>query len=127
MNRAPPPFALLPFALLPFGLVMLTAAGPPNSFLTISPAPSFSTTDTKPAQKPGAATPDGYTAAPTPNQDVVPPTPPKASSEASLSPGFFTRKDQTRGDGYLPSSSIQAEQQSRAKPGAGINLSLPLQ
>jgi hypothetical protein len=80
-----------------------------------------------PTTSPAPAAPPGYTAAPTPNADAYAPPPPKASRDASLAPGFFTRKDRNRGDGYAPSSSAQIEEERRAKPGAGISLSMPLQ
>ncbi len=106
--------------------LLLSAAGPSKSFLTVTPLPDFGSTVTRPGKS--AAPQNGdFTTAPTPNQDIVPPTPSKQSQDASLSPGFFTRKNQTQGDGYLPSSSLQAETNSKAKPGAGINLSMPLQ
>ena len=106
--------------------LLLSAAGPNKYFLTVTPLPDFGSTVASPGKRAAPANGD-YTAAPTPNQDIVPPTPPKQSQDASLSPGFFTRKNQTQGDGYLPSSSLQAETNSKAKPGAGINLSMPLQ
>ena len=107
--------------------LLLSAAGPAKSFLTMTPLPDFGTTATTTVKR-GANPPSGdFTAAPTPNQDIVPPTPPKQSKDAALAPSFFTRKNQTQGDGYLPSSSLQAETNSKARPGAGINLSMPLQ
>ncbi len=105
--------------------VLLGAAGPTNSFLTVSPLPDFGTSAR--AKKTAPPATGDYTAAPTPNQDILPPTPGKQSQEASVAPGFFTRQNHNSGDGYLPSSSLQAETDSKARPGAGINLSMPLQ
>ncbi len=68
----------------------------------------------------------GYTSAPTPNQDASAPQA-KASNAPYVAPGFFTRTDQYRGEGLTPSSSAQAEQDRRAKPGAGFNLRMPIQ
>ena len=106
--------------------LLLAAAGPTNSFLTVTPLPDFgSSARAKKAAPPSTA--GDYTAAPTPNHDIIAPTPGKQSQEASVSPGFFTRQSHNSGDGYLPSSSLQAETDSKARPGAGINLSMPLQ
>jgi hypothetical protein len=44
-----------------------------------------------------------------------------------LAPGVFTRRDQYQGQALSPSSSVQSEQERRAKPGAGFNLTMPLQ
>ena len=106
-------------------LLFTAAAGPTNSFLTVTPLPEFPAPVTK--NKPAASAPADYTAAPTPNQDAIAPTPPKGSQDASLSPGFFQRRNPTTGEGYVASSSVQSEQERRVKPGAGLSLSMPLQ
>ncbi len=105
--------------------LVLSAAGPTNSFLTVTPLPDFGTSArTKMSTPPPAG---DYTAAPTPNQDIGPPASGKQSRDTSVSPGLFTRQNHNSGDGYLPSSSLQAAIDNRARPGAGINLSMPLQ
>ena len=104
-------------------LGLLTAgAGPGGSFTTTAPAPSITPTQPRPAP----AAPSRFTDAPTPNQDSNAPRS-RASTDASVSPGFFSRRDQYRGEGLSAGSSAQAEQDRRAKPGAGINLTMPLQ
>ena len=111
------PVMLAAAALLAMG------AGPVNSFITATPMPDFK--PTPPRAAPPAA-PPGYTTAPTPDQDSFAPRT-KASQDASLAPGLFTRRDQYRGEGLSPASSAQAEQDRRAKPGAGLKLSMPLE
>ncbi len=111
-----------PIPLLLVGLAAAAASPPPNLIPT-TPMPDF-TTQARPA--PAIAAPSGYTAAPTPNSDAQAPST-RASKDASLAPGFFSRRDQYRGEGLSPGSSAQIEQDRRAKPGAGINLTMPLQ
>ncbi len=110
--------------LLPVGLLaaatIIGGAGPTNSFTTTTPMPTF-TAPVRPAPTP----PQAFTTAPTPNQDVDAPTT-RASDATSVSPGFFYRRDQYRGEGLSPSSSAQTQQDRRAVPGAGINLTTPL-
>ena len=110
-----------PGPLVLMGLLAM-GASPTSSFVTATPMPSFAPTP----HAPPITAPPGYTTAPTPNEDSLAPQA-KASKDASVGPGFFTRRDQYRGEGLSPSSSVQAEQDRKAKPGAGINLRMPLQ
>ena len=109
-------------ALLPLVALVALGAAPQSSFITATPMPNFK----PPPRRAAPTTPPGYTTAPTPNQDSVEPTE-RASNAASVAPGFFTRRDQYRGEGISASSSAQADQDRRAKPGAGIVLTTPLQ
>lgn len=68
-----------------------------------------------------------YDPAPTPNREIDAPQGPRAGNSTELAPGLFTRGQQYRGDGYSPGSSAQAEQERRARPGAGFKLRMPLQ
>ncbi len=109
--------------LLPLlGLLIAGASQPPN-LTPVTPTPSFTTQAKPPAP---STTPPGFSPAPTPNDDASAPVT-RASKDASVAPGFFTRRDQYRGEGLSPGSSAQTEQDRRAKPGAGFNLSVPLQ
>ena len=103
--------------------LLATGASPPSGFITGTPMPDFSSPR---RAAPPATTPPGYTSAPTPDQDSFAPHA-RASEDASVGPGLFTRRDQYRGEGLSASSSAQTEQDRRAKPGAGIKLSMPLQ
>jgi hypothetical protein len=67
-----------------------------------------------------------YQPAPVPNPDLFPPRGQAAQSGAQLTPGLFLPKDRFAGDGYIPGTTVQSEQERRLKPGAGFNLSLPL-
>jgi hypothetical protein len=71
--------------------------------------------------------PGGFTPAPTPNRDAVGPALPRASNDASLSPDLFTRKEQYRGDGFAPNSTVQATEERHLQPAAGFNLKMPIQ
>ena len=109
-------------ALLPLIALLTVAAAPYSSFTTLAPLPPFRQ---PPPPPPPVVTPPGFTAAPTPGDINAPVTP--QSKDASVSPGFFTRRDQYRGEGISPDSSAQIEQDRRAKPGAGISLTMPIQ
>ena len=107
-------------------LVLMAAAPLPRTYdlrfstdapsLTVPTAPVISR----------AAKPD-FDAAPTPNRDVFAPSGPAASNNAYLAPGVFARGQQNRGEGFLPGSTAQTDQDRRAMPGAGFNLKMPLQ
>lgn len=103
-------------------VALLSAGAAPASFSMATPMPDFR----PPQLPPKTPAPSGYIAAPTPNSDASAPHG-RASKDTSVAPGFFTRRDQYRGEGLSPSSSAQTEQDRRAKPGAGINLTMPLQ
>ncbi len=109
--------------LLPLVGLLTVSASPPPRFTTVTPLPPEFTTS-RPAPTPDT-TPPGFTTAPTPG-DVSAPVAPQ-SKDATLAPGFFTRRDQYRGEGISAGSSAQIEQDRRAKPGAGISLTMPLQ
>lgn len=68
-----------------------------------------------------------YDPAPTPNREIDAPQGPRASNAPDLAPSLFTRGQQYRGEGFSAGSSPQAEQERRARPGAGFKLRLPLQ
>ena len=102
---------------------LLLAAAAPTTLDPNTPWPNFTMQRTVPAQP---TNPPGFTTAPTPNSDASAPVT-RASKDASLAPGFFSRRDQYRGEGISPGSSAQAEQDRHAKPGAGLNLLMPLQ
>ena len=112
-------------ALLPFVALLAMAASPKTSIVMAPGMPDFTPTRQPPSQA-TVVNPEGYSAAPTPDQDAFAPTS-KASNATSVAPGLFTRRDQYRGEGLSPSSSAQTEQDRRAKPGAGIKFSVPLQ
>ncbi len=95
----------------------LQATPPGSPLLPLPPTP------------PRAPLPSGpnYDPAPTPNRDIDAPQGPRAGNSPELAPSLFTRGQQFRGDGYSAGSTAQAEQERRARPGAGFKLRLPLQ
>ena len=68
-----------------------------------------------------------YMAAPVPNSGLSAPSPLDSRNGPELSPGFYQPKDYNIGQGYLPGSTVQGEQEHRAKPMPSLNLKLPLQ
>lgn len=96
----------------------LQATPQASVLLPLPPAP--------PRIRPPSSAPS-YDPAPTPNRDLDAPLGPRASNAPELAPGLFTRGQQFRGDGYSAGSTAQAEQERRARPGAGFKLRMPLQ
>jgi hypothetical protein len=68
-----------------------------------------------------------YLAAPVPNSGIRAPALPDARPGPELSPGFYQPKDYNIGEGYLPGSTVQGEQEHRAKPMPSLKLKVPLQ
>jgi hypothetical protein len=69
----------------------------------------------------------GYLAAPVPNNGINAPGPLNARQGPEISPGFYQPKDYNIGEGYLPGSTVQGEQEHRAKPMPSLRLKVPLQ
>ena len=69
----------------------------------------------------------GYLAAPVPNNGVSAPTPFDATNGPEISPGFYQPKDYNIGQGYLEGSTVQGEQEHRAKPMPSLKLKVPLE
>jgi hypothetical protein len=107
------------------GMGVMSMAAAPQSWFNTSPTVPPAVT-VRPVPLPSQATPPGFEPAPTPNRDAYGPVT-RASRDTSVSAGIFTRSDQYRGSALLPSDSAQVEQDRRVTPGAGINLSMPLQ
>lgn len=105
------------------GATMLAAAAPPTGFSTTLVLPPVVTV--KPQTLGSTNTPPGFEPAPLPNRDAAAPQG-RASNDASVSPSFFKRKDQYRGEGLNATDSAQTEQDRRVLPGAALNLSMPL-
>ena len=81
---------------------------------------------TPPAQVPHTSfAPGQFQPAPVPNPDLLPPQG-SAQSGPQFTPGLFMPKDRFAGDGYIPGTTVQSEQERRQKPGAGFNLNVPL-
>jgi hypothetical protein len=104
--------------------LMLCGAAPSSWFNTSPTIPPV--VSVRPQVLATPDTPPGFEPAPTPNRDTSGPVI-RGSKDASLTPGIFTRSNQYRGEGLAPSNSAQIEQERRTMPGAGINLSMPLQ
>jgi hypothetical protein len=66
-----------------------------------------------------------YEAAPVPG-NVAAPVTPEGPRGAELSPRLMGPKQFYQGEGFLTGSTVQSEQQRKAKPAAGFNLTVPL-
>lgn len=66
-----------------------------------------------------------YEAAPTPNL-VNAPTVSQPAPGAEVRPTLMGPKQFYQGEGFLNGSTVQSEQQRRARPAAGFNLTVPL-
>lgn len=105
-------------------LLLTTAASPPSTTFIIATVPAGRTAALRPQPQTGPAI--GFTAAPMPNTDANAPIL-QHSTEASLTPSIFSPQSTYRGEGYVPGSTAQGDQQKKFKPTPGINLSVPLQ
>jgi len=76
---------------------------------------------------PPAEVASNYEAAPTPGQIGAAPGGPQGPRGPELSPTLMTPKQFYQGEGFLAGSTVQSEQQRKAKPAAGFNLTVPLQ
>jgi hypothetical protein len=85
----------------------------PDDALPVPPIPPAPTTE--------------FRLAPVPDSDVSAPRAPTASQGASISPGFYQGKDYNIGEGYMPGSTVQGDQEHKAKPMPSLNLKVPLQ
>ena len=68
-----------------------------------------------------------YRAAPVPNFGMRAPGAARHEAGTEISPGFYQPKDYNIGEGYLPGSTVQGEQEHRAKPMPSLRLKVPLQ
>ena len=113
--------------LLAAGAVFLCAAAP-NKYGSF-PAPLFqgnTVLPQGPAQQQVAA--GEFTPAPLPASDAPAPLQREAGpAQAKFTPGLFNPNQRTRGDGYVPGSTVEGNQQRRFHPTPGINMSVPLQ
>ena len=76
--------------------------------------------------RPAAPSPSAFQPAPLPNRDVEAPFGGRASNETRVAPTLVNRSDTYRGEGFSRGSTAAAAQDSRARPGAALNLKMPL-
>ena len=120
-------FASIMAPLLPV-LLSSVPALPQHRGLNLQATPPSSSLLPLPPTPPGVAGAEpNYDLAPTPNRDLDVPAGPHAKAAPELAPGFFSRSEQYRGEGFSSGSSAQAEQERRVRPGAGFKLHLPFQ
>ena len=104
-------------------LALSTTGAAPPAFPPIVLPGTFSS-----AQTGQAARFSAYTPAPVPDIDLEPPQSRNSQpGGAELTPRLLrAQKKLYLGEGYMPGSSIDGEQQKRVKPLPGLNLSVPL-
>ena len=70
----------------------------------------------------------GFAPAPLPDTEATAPIlRPLGPAQAKFSPGLFNPGRSTRGDGYMPGSTVEGSEQKRFHPAPGFNMSVPLQ
>ncbi len=116
-----------PAAALPVTQIQSVGQPSPGTAAQSDPGVTFGRAGPQPP-KPPIASADGFTAAPMPNVDQTAPTKrAPQGGQGTLGPSLFNTRNGFRGDGYLPSSSPQTEQEKHLHPTPGINFSVPLQ
>ena len=69
-----------------------------------------------------------FTPAPLPDFDAsAPALPASGPAQAKVTPSLFHTKKLVRGDGYMPGSTVEGNEQRNFNAAPGINLSVPLQ
>ncbi len=68
----------------------------------------------------------GYEAAPVPNGSLSAPQQPTTTGP-KIQPRFFNQRSFNGGQGYVPGSTIESQQEQRQQPVPGLNLNVPLQ
>ena len=111
MSRVSRRLRFAPFAV---AFLALAAGKPPN------PADDFPIPPIPPEHPPTDQS------APVPDTSLTAPLGPPPSQGAQLRPDFFGRKLYNNGQGYVPGSTIEGQQEQREKPIPGVNLKLPL-
>lgn len=76
--------------------------------------------------RPAALPPSSFQPAPLPNRDVEAPLGERINAETRVAPSLVNRSDTYRGEGFSRGSTAAAAQDSRARPGAALNLKMPL-
>ena len=108
--------------------VVLSAAAP-TKYGSFS-APLFQGVTVLPQRDPGSeqVAVGGFTPAPLPDTDASAPVLRQLGpAQTTFSPGLFNAGRRTTGDGYVPGSTVEGNQQKRFHPAPGINMSVPLQ
>jgi hypothetical protein len=104
-------------------------AAPSNELTPTHASLSFGTTVATPKPRQIEVPPSAdFTTAPVPNTDAnIPFVKNPRASQAQLGPGLFAPPSTGyRGEGYVPGSTAEGEQQRKLKPAPGINLTVPL-
>jgi hypothetical protein len=118
------------FPLAAVATALIAAAPVPDATLQPTVATiALGSTISSPKPRPIETVPGpGFTAAPTPNQDAtIPFVKDPRADQAQLGPSVFAPPPKGyRGEGYVPGSTVDGEQQRRIKPAPGINLTVPL-
>jgi len=120
--------AMFRAVLLMMGAVATMAAAP--SKYSLFTAPSFQEATISPEQplQTGTVATSNFTPAPLPDSEASAPILRTLGPEtARFTPGLFHRENTVHGDGYVPGSTVEGNEQRRFNPSPGINMKVPLQ
>ena len=104
----------------------LLAAAPVQRGLTLQVPDKRGMDLPVPPKPPAEAPATSYGPAPLPDRDLDLPGRVGDDRATTVSPTLFNRRDTYRGEGFSKGSSADAEQDRRARPGAGFKLKMPL-
>jgi len=110
-----------------YAVLLCTLAVPAGAVPKRAPGLSVESQDELPIPPIPPSSDQLFLAAPVPNSSLTAPTGPARPQGPELSPGFYQPKDYNIGQGYLPGSTVQGEQEHRAKPMPSLRLKVPLQ
>jgi len=108
-------------------IVLLAAA--PTKYGSFS-APLFQGVTVEPEQGPAPeqVAVGGFTPAPLPDSEATAPVlRTLGPAQAKFTPGLFHASKLYRGDGYVPGSTVEGNEQKHFSPTPGFNMSVPLQ
>lgn len=120
--------AMFKAVLLTIGAVSTMAAAP--SKYNLLTAPSFQEATISPEQplQTDAAANSEFTPAPLPDSEATAPILRTLGPQTTqFTPGLFHRENTVHGDGYVPGSTVEGNQQRRFNPSPGINMKVPLE
>jgi len=103
------------------GIATMAASPRRSSPVIVSPDENFPLPPVPPVKPPA------FQAAPVPDLDLSAPAQAERNSGPELSPDLFNQRAYNSGQGYIPGSTIERQQQQRQLPVPGFNLKMPLQ
>lgn len=103
------------------GIATMAASPRRSAPVIVSPDENFPLPPVPPVKPPA------FQAAPVPDLDLSAPAQAERNRGPELSPDLFNQRAYNSGQGYIPGSTIERQQQQRQLPVPGFNLKMPLQ